>query len=406
MLLGGLERVHDVFVGCLLRGEAMESAKVAEIFVPVTASDAGKALDVSLSARVNSVSSGLSAQSSRALPAAEGSANVESFGGGEFTPNYVAVLGSLSALFAKDAGLSLDVKMSAAVAKAGLINGDNLMNRVVAVGDERRAHIAERQEKLLEVKEEQERARSAARRARGWGIVKTVFSFAAAAVAIVGGAALAWTGVGAAMAVAGVSMLAGGLASGTMAVDSTIKMTGGAGVTWDGFGPMMTTIMIIAAILSMGAMMVGGFGTAVTSASGHAASRAASAGGGSVSQATVSGGGSVAASQATTTSLRASSAYVRNFGIAGSSFAAIGGGGGDIGASVVGREAAGYSANAKNFQADAKELSANMELLKELQEYFLSQFSESEKAINAMMAALQRSMDDRGRTMAKVAFSG
>ncbi len=383
----------------------MDSAKVAEIFVPMAVSDAGRVPDVSLKGRANGVPSGLSAQSNRVLPAVEVSSNVAVVDGDEFTPNYAVVLGVLSTLFAPVAGLALDVKISSALDKLKRLIGDSLTKRLQSVEEDRRSHIAERQEKILEQKEELARARKAARRARGWGIVKTVFSFAAAAVAIVGGVALAWTGVGAAMAVAGVAMLAGGLASATMAVDSTIKMTGGAGVTWDGFGPMMTAIMIIAAILSMGAMMVGGLGTAATSASGHAASRAASAGG-SASQATVSGSSSVAASQATATSLRASSAVVRNFGIGASSFAAVGGAGGDIGASAVGREAAGYSANAKNYQADANELSAAMELLRELSEIFMSTLADANSNFNSMMAAVQRSMDDRGRTMARVAFSG
>ncbi len=295
-----------------------------------------------------------------------------------------AVLQSLTRLIPSFSGEQLDVLLAEATSKLKDVLGDVQTEKLLTNEEAKKATTEKKSKKLEESEEKRLEAKSARENGSIWEKVALAFQVLGAAIALAVGTILIATGAGVGP---GIALVAVGLVSLTLAVDSIVKMTSDKGlgilgnVTYaaakaDGLteeeamasaqkGDMAfgITIGLVAIAISIGAFFIPGAQLA-----------------------------SVAAiSQAVTTIATAATSI--------SSAAA------SIGSGVSNYQASKASADAKIIQADSKDLEAALIILDEFIDQLIAQISEGLHRINTILEDISTSINDRGKTLSRAQFS-
>ena len=305
--------------------------------------------------------------------------------------SYQAITQSLSRFFPTVSGDKIDIL----VAEASLKLKD-------IVGKTEQLAAAEDAQKALED------ARAAEAKAKKGGLFGKIFGGIASALAIIAGAILIATGAG---AVLGAALIVGGVASAAMLTDQIMAEKTGMGLLGTlvtgvmkdleailpgvsfseeayervaersdkAFKIIAITVMVLSAVVTMGA----GFAASSASAAGSAAASA---------------GGAAATTSKSVDMFQKLSAVVSSIAMAGSGVATAT-------TAVFSFQAAQDQAEAFRGQADVERSQAVNELINDFIDQILARVSGTNSQFNAMLDDIVASIKDRGETLARVKFA-
>ena len=322
--------------------------------------------------------------------------------------SYQAITQSLSRFFPTVSGDKIDILVAEASLKLKDIVGKTELNELHAKEEQKRQNAAEQRAAAEDAQKALEDARAAEAKAKKGGLFGKIFGGIASALAIIAGAILIATGAG---AVLGAALIVGGVASAAMLTDQIMAEKTGMGllgtlVTGDmkdleailpgvsfseeayervaersdkAFKIIAITVMVLSAVVTMGA----GFAASSASAAGSAAASA---------------GGAAATTSKSVDMFQKLSAVVSSIAMAGSGVATAT-------TAVFSFQAAQDQAEAFRGQADVVRSQAFNELINDFIDHILARVSGTNSQFNAMLDDIVASIKDRGETLARVKFA-
>ncbi|MDX8355152.1 type III secretion system translocon subunit SctE [Cognatiyoonia sp. IB215182] len=332
--------------------------------------------------------------------------------------SYEVVSQSLSKFFPTLTGDKIDILVAEVTLQLKEIVGKTDTNELNAKEEQKRQNAAEQRAAAEDAQKALDDAKAAEAKARKSGLFGKIFGGIAAALAIVVGAILIATGVG---AVLGAALIVGGVASGMMLADQIVaEKNGGTGMfglmatkfmeargfseeaiernaaKWDkAFKIVAITAIVLSAVVTMGAGFAASSASAGSAAAGSATGAAAAAGGTT---------GTVTLTAASNVSRVADLIQKVSTGV--SSLAMLGSGVATATTTVFSYQASQDQAEAFRNQADVARTQALNELLNDFIDQILTRISGTTSQFHAMLDEVVASVKDRGDTFARAKFAG
>lgn len=331
--------------------------------------------------------------------------------------SYEVVSQSLSRFFPTLTGDKIDILVAEATLKLKEIVGKTDTNELNAKEEQKRQNAAEQRAAAEDAQKALDDAKAAEAKAKKSGLFGKIFGGIAAALAIVVGAILIATGVG---AVLGAALIVGGVASGMMLADQIVaEKNGGTGMfglmatkfmeargfseeaiernaaKWDkAFKIVAITVIVLSAVATMGAGFSASSASAGSAAAGGAAGAAAA--GGTTGTMTLTAASNV--SRVVDLIQKVSTGV--------SSLAMLGSGVATATTTVFSYQASQDQAEAFRSQADVARAQALNELLNDFIDQILTRISGTNSQFHAMLDEVVASVKDRGDTFARAKFAG